>query len=239
MKYLDLSFANPAENLACDEALLDLGEEGEPGEILRFWESPSSFVVLGFSNKRKGEIRAAACKKDRIAVLRRPSGGGTVLQGPGCLNYSLILKIPSKGPLTNLQTTNHFILEKHRNALAPLLGPQLKVQGISDLTLGALKFSGNAQRRKRHFILFHGTFLYGFDLSKIERYLSLPARQPDYRAKRTHEDFVTNISLTPAAIKTALKKCWRASRALSKIPHERITSLVREKYGLASWNHKF
>ncbi len=239
MKYLDLSFKNPAENLACDEALLDLGEEGQPEEILRFWESPSHFVVLGYSNKIQTEVRAAACKKDRVPIFRRPSGGGTVLQGPGCLNYSLILKIPPEGPLTNLQTTNHYILEKHRKALAPLLGRQIKVQGTSDLTFGPLKFSGNAQRRKRHFLLFHGTFLYDFDLPLIEKYLGTPSREPDYRAKRTHKDFVTNISLAPPALKAALQKIWRASDPLSLIPHGRISSLVREKYSLPSWNNKF
>jgi hypothetical protein len=38
MKLLDLTLATPADNLACDEALLNWSETGEGGEILRFWE---------------------------------------------------------------------------------------------------------------------------------------------------------------------------------------------------------
>ena len=47
MKWIDLTYDSPAENLACDEALLDHCEEGGEGEILRFWEPSAFFVVLG------------------------------------------------------------------------------------------------------------------------------------------------------------------------------------------------
>ena len=46
----DLTLPTPEENLACDEALLDLCEAGGAGELLRFWEPPSYFVVLGYAN---------------------------------------------------------------------------------------------------------------------------------------------------------------------------------------------
>ena len=43
MKLLDLTLPSPAENLACDEALLDWCENGEGEEVLRFWESARTF----------------------------------------------------------------------------------------------------------------------------------------------------------------------------------------------------
>jgi lipoate-protein ligase A len=239
MQILDLTLKTPAENLACDEALLDLCEDGHSEEILRFWESPESFVVLGYSNKVQTEVDADACRKDGIPILRRPSGGGTVLQGAGCLNYSLILRITPKGPLSNLIETNCFVLSRHSHAMTPLLGNQVKVQGISDLTLGPLKFSGNAQRRKRHFLLFHGTFLYNFDLDKISRYLKSPSRQPDYREQRPHESFVTNVELKPEQIKESLKKEWDASEKFSGPLNGAVSKLAAERYSKPEWNFKF
>ena len=48
MKYLDLTFADPAHNLACDEALIDFCEANPGGEeVLRVWEPTNYFVVLG------------------------------------------------------------------------------------------------------------------------------------------------------------------------------------------------
>lgn len=239
MKYLDLTLPTPQHNLACDEALLDLCEDGLEGELLRFWEPLEYFVVLGYSNKSGREINEVSCQKLRIPTLRRPSGGGTVLQGPGCLNFSLILKINSAGPLQSITRTNAYILGQHQEALKSLLGPGVKVQGTSDLTVGDLKFSGNAQRRKRHALLFHGTFLCSFDIPLIEKVLQMPPKQPDYRQNRTHTDFLINLTISPAEIKKTLKKCWGAKEKLEKIPHEKIEELVREKYSKEEWNRKF
>ena len=57
MKLCDLTLATPEENLACDEALLDLCEAGHSGDILRFWEPSRHFVVLGYANKAAREAR--------------------------------------------------------------------------------------------------------------------------------------------------------------------------------------
>lgn len=239
MKRLDVSFPTPEENLACDEALLDLAEHGEGGEILRFWEASKPFVVLGYSNKAVEEVDLEVCRKNLIPVLRRPSGGGTVLQGPGCLNYSLVLKIPETGPLTHLTETNKVILERHREALTPLLGDSIRVQGVSDLTLGNLKFSGNAQRRKKDYFLFHGTFLYEFPLDLISRFLKMPSRKPEYRKDRSHQEFVTNISLPAASIKQTIQSAWDASEPAESIPGRQMHSLIEMQYSRREWNFKF
>src|ERR1041384_3554800 len=93
MKLLDLTLPTPAENLACDEALLDACEGGAADEVLRFWESSTPFVVVGYGNKVAREVNVAACEARGIPILRRCSGGGTVVQGPGCLSYALVLRI--------------------------------------------------------------------------------------------------------------------------------------------------
>ncbi|MEI9961799.1 MAG: hypothetical protein WDM76_11890 [Limisphaerales bacterium] len=101
MKHLDLTLPSPAENLACDEALLDWCEENPNEEILRFWESPENFIVVGYANKIATEVNIPACKSKKIPIFRRCSGGGTVVQGPGCLNYALILRIADDGPASH------------------------------------------------------------------------------------------------------------------------------------------
>src|SRR5690606_18418653 len=96
MLLVDYHFTKPEENLSCDEVLLDFCESNNGPELLRFWESPSYFVVLGYTKSLQKEVNISECKQQRIPILRRCSGGGTVLQGSGCLNYSLISKIPSE-----------------------------------------------------------------------------------------------------------------------------------------------
>ena len=89
MKGCDLTLPTPEENLACDEVLLDICEAGRLEGVLRFWEPAQHFVVLGYANRAAREANLEFCRSAGIRVLRRCSGGGAVLQGPGCLNYSL------------------------------------------------------------------------------------------------------------------------------------------------------
>src|SRR6478752_382148 len=123
MQYCDLTFPTPEENLACDEALLDWAESlgarspdraGQaktlPG-ILRLWEPTRYFVVLGYANRMATEVNTTFCRQNTIPVLRRCTGGGTVLQGPGILNYTLILPAEAP-PFHNVTAANRFIMEQ-------------------------------------------------------------------------------------------------------------------------------
>ena len=247
MKLLDLTLPSPAENLACDEALLDWCEAGGGEEVLRFWEPPGYFIVVGYANKVAAEVNVPACDARGVPVYRRCSGGGTVLQGPGCLNYSLILKITRGQPLQGITAANRFIMERNRAAMtSPLRQSELQtsdsrisVRGHTDLCLGDFKFSGNSQRRRKHFLLFHGTFLLNLDLTLVTALLPMPSKQPDYRRSRGHAEFLTNLNLPADEVKTALCNVWKADSPLNSPPLADVAVLVRDKYATRTWNFKF
>jgi lipoate-protein ligase A len=247
MKQLDCTFLPPAENLAGDEAMLDWCEAGHGDETLLFWEPRESFVVVGYANKVAMEVNVAACEANGIPIFRRCSGGGTVVQMPGGLNYSLILRINKDGPTRTISSANQFVMEKNRGAIETLRSgftvknSQLKisVRGHTDLCLGDLKFAGSSQRRRRNFLLFHGTLLLNCDLALIGELLRMPSLQPDYRASRSHQDFVTNLNLPAEKVKAALAAAWNANEELSHPPLEEFSKLAREKYAAREWNFKF
>lgn len=236
MRWLDLTFSTPHENLACDEVLLEMLEDGEGEEVLRFWEAPVPFVVLGSSNGVADEVHLEACRVDGIPIVRRHSGGGTVLQEPGCLSYALTLRIePSRFTRTITETTRS-IMQRHADAFSTLLGTKVSIDGHSDLTMNGKKFSGNAQRRRLRALLFHGTFLLNADLSLIERYLRMPARQPAYRRRRSHTDFLCNITCSADAVKNALCEAWNANAELRSPPfRHRVSALAQTKYASDEW----
>jgi lipoate-protein ligase A len=240
LRHCDLTLSSPAQNLACDEALLDFCDEGGSAEgLLRFWEPAEYSVVVGYANKVAEEVRVEYCRSEGIPILRRCSGGGTVLQGSGCLNYSLIVRIDAAGPFSTITGTNEFILKRHQAALATLLNTAVEMQGHTDLALGGLKFSGNAQRRKRHFLIFHGCFLLGLDIGRVEKALRMPSKQPEYRAERSHREFLVNLRVAPKALKAALLEAWDAAAPFTDVPRERIRLLTSGKYETDAWNFKF
>lgn len=241
MKWGNLNLSSPAEQLAGDEALLDGCEGGHGEEMLLFWEPRETFVVVGYANKVATEVNIPACAAKGVPIFRRCSGGGTVLQGPGCLNYSLVLRITGDGPLRNITSANRFIMERNRAAIASAIRDSrftVSVRGHTDLCLGELKFSGNSQRRKKNFLLFHGTFLLDFDLARVGEFLRMPSLQPDYRAGRSHDDFLTNLNLPAAEIKAALQNIWNATGELKNFPMPEIQKLAAEKYSTEAWNFK-
>jgi len=238
MLYLDLTFSTPEANLACDEALLNQCE-ADPGEgVLRFWESPTYFVVLGHASRVTSELSVPECRSRNLPILRRCSGGGTVLQGPGCLNYALIVPISDRNAWQTIADTNAFIMMQHCQALATATGHPIHHRGSTDLAIGQDKFSGNAQRRKRRSLLFHGTFLLDFEIERLAGILPLPPHQPAYRRDRSHRAFLTNLHEPASRIKDALKSCWQAHRPFQALPRRAIDSLAGTKYAKKEWIYR-
>lgn len=222
---VDYSFQDPMDNLCYDDVLLQLSESGQVSCALRFWESASPFIVLGRSGKVADDLHAASVLAEGIPVYRRSSGGGTVVQGPGCLNYALI--IPKHKAWSDVRASYAAISEWLLEALS-LCGVQGTYEPISDLAVDGRKFSGNAQRRGRTHILQHGTVLYHFDLGRISQWLAQPQAQPPYRANRSHADFVTNVDVEPNAFKTTLARCFPQPPDQEPIP-DSLAMLDRQR----------
>lgn len=239
MKCCDLTLPSPEENLAADEVLLEVCESGNLEGVLRFWEATKSFVVVGYANHVALEVNQTICKAKGIPILRRCSGGGTVLQGPGCLNYSLILPIAAAPALASISGTNDYVLQTHQRILRSVLQAPVEKQGHTDLAIGGLKFCGNAQRRRKAFLLFHGSFLLHADTDLMEQVLPLPSRQPDYRVNRSHTEFLMNLRVPAELVKSALIKGWGAEEAMLEIPRDQIATLARQKYQTDEWNFRF
>ncbi len=234
MRFLDLTLPEAADNLALDEALLREAEAGRGGEALRLWEWPRPAVVLGSGGILAADVDEDACRADGVPLLRRASGGGTVLLGAGCLCYSLVLAYERAPALGEVRFSYGYILDRVREALRGVL-PGAGREGTSDLAAEGRKFSGNAQQRKRHHLLHHGTLLYHFDLGCVGRYLRLPERQPDYRGRRTHDEFLGNLPATADDLRRRLRAAWEATEEMTSWPRDEVARLVAEKYAREEW----
>lgn len=194
---VERSFAAPRDNLGFDEQLLEEGWQG-----LRIWESPVHCAVVSRTPRAEPQVNIPACERVGIEVIQRSSGGGAVLLGPGCLNYSLFLSLDDHPALLDVGHSYPVLLGAVIQALAV---PDLTVEE-SDIALDGRKVSGNAQRRTRGKLLHHGTLLYGFDVDLMERLLPEPARRPAYRGARTHREFLTTLPLSRDEIRMRLAR---------------------------------
>jgi lipoate-protein ligase A len=245
MQSVDLTLPTVAENVALDEALLELAESG-PGhdEYFRLWESPEPCVVVGRSSQIDREVNAAECRSRSIPIVRRSSGGAAIVAGPGCLMYAVVLSHRERPELRDITHAHRFVMARIAGAVRPLAAAALetKVAGTSDLVLHdrtnvepPRKFSGNSLHVKRTHFLYHGTILYNFNLSLIAQCLLSPPRQPEYRSGRDHRAFVTNLTASRAQLVDAMTAAWPTTNALAAVPWGQVKELVAARFGQDSW----
>jgi lipoate-protein ligase A len=236
MHFLDLTLPTAAENMALDEALLQHCEaEDCDAECLRLWEPTGPVVVLGRSSVAEREVDLATCRRDGVSVLRRISGGCAIYAAPGCLMYALVLSYARRPELRAIHAAHRYVLDTLAMSLGRLV-PGLTRAGISDLVLQNRKVSGNRLRCQRTHLLYHGTLLYGMELAPLVRHLRMPPREPDYRAGRGHEAFLSQLPVTRNELALAVKDTFEAFDPLPRWPQARTQRLVAERYADDQWN---
>ena len=247
--WLDVELDTVEENLALDEALLEAAHEGRVGgTIVRTWMASVPTVVLGSSSRVDAEVDREACAAAGARLVRRPSGGLTVVLGPGCLMWSVIVPHPAGSP--GLEVIHAAMLEPLAEALRAA-GRAVHRRGTSDLAVMEprssgrasveKKVSGNALRVKRHGVLYHGTLLDAFDLDLIGRLLRHPPQEPAYRAGRPHGDFLANLDLGRRRLEAVVRAAFGAvsnSVAADEWTRGRVRQLVAERYASGEWTHR-
>jgi lipoate-protein ligase A len=250
MKLLELTLPTAAENVALDDALVEEadargsapGRDPADAECLRLWEPSEVAVVLGRSSRMAQEVDVEACRRTGATIVRRASGGATIVAGPGCLMYAVVLSYALRPELRAIDAAPAFVLGR-LTAAQQRAAVDAARRGTSDLTLGPRKFSGNSMRCRRDFLLYHGTLLYDFPLDVVGELLKLPPREPDYRNRRGHREFIENLPLGADELRRVVAHAFEAEATASAgeamWPRARAAALVAEKYGTASWTNLF
>lgn len=242
MKRLDLSLADPALDLALDEALLDEAELDRRGETLRLWQFDRPVAVIGRGSKITGEVDLDYCQANDIPVLRRCSGGAAIVAGPGCLMYSVVISCHLHPELRRIDEAHRWVMTRLLAGISRQ-NPDALWQGTCDLTLANRKFSGNSLRVARNHILYHGTILHSADLAQIARCLTTPPRQPDYRGGRDHSDFITNLPVDPQRLADDIAAAFAAAGPEDPAgepdwPRETTRSLAAARYNEPAWHYR-
>mgnify|MGYP006289402125 CR=1 FL=1 len=240
LRHVSFEDEDPVRQIACDEALLRMADAGLIGECLRFYELPCHAVVMGLAGRYRAETRYRQCVDDRVPVLRRSSGGGTVLLGPGCLVYSLILNRPRRPAANSRHAAYQWVLGRVASALAEI-HIDARISGLSDIAVNKRKVGGSSQQWRRRFLLHHGTLMCNMDRSLMNKYLKHPPNEPDYRRGRSHESFTQNLTLPAGGLKDVLASEF--DLPTGPLPAARIQGLqdyvddlVQTKYGRDEWN---
>jgi lipoate-protein ligase A len=174
---------NPYVNLSLEEYYL---KNSEDNYFILYRNAPS--VVIGKHQNLFREINASWVYEHNIKICRRLSGGGTVYQDFGNLNFSFIINC------FNLEKVNYkeftFPIVQALNSF----NLQVENSDRNDLLLDGMKISGNAMHIFKNRVICHGTLLYNSNLSDLSK--SLKANHERYTDKSINSvsSKVTNIA---------------------------------------------
>ena len=154
-------------------------------------------IALGVSSKTSELVDEKEARRRDAVVVRRCTGGGTVLCDRDTLLIGMVMESRSSALFEEAAETR-YPRDVMRATGARVYARVFDKCGTfatreNDYVFGDVKFGGNAQAMSRGRFLHHTSFLYDCDAEAMRAMLRTPTRAPAYRNGRSHEDFVTRL----------------------------------------------
>jgi len=154
------------------------------------WIPDKVYIVLGASNNPAEALNMDMVEKDKITVLKRPSGGQTVILTPNNIIIAAVyFDKKTMQPKDVFQQINKLIISTIEHTGIH----DLSLMGISDIAISGKKILGSAIYRSKDALLYHAVLNLGEPSITFERYLKHPSKEPEYRQGRSHAEFVTSL----------------------------------------------
>ncbi|KAF0130438.1 MAG: hypothetical protein FD155_1738 [Bacteroidetes bacterium] len=229
---------DPYFNVAAEEFVVKHIQD----EVFMLWKN-NNCLVVGKHQNTIAELNYPFLHSENIPVVRRISGGGTVFQGVGNINYSFITNAKEGEEKINFKRFTHPVLQ-----FLSSLGVNAELMGKSSLAINGLKFSGNAAHVHRNRSLHHGTMLFDADLHLVNK--SIEAKHDAYQSKAilSNRAEIANIrpylhhDLKLEDFESAFKEhiCNKFNidleRSFTNGELEVLNQMVTDKYSKWEWN---
>ncbi|MFH1453705.1 MAG: biotin/lipoate A/B protein ligase family protein [Armatimonadota bacterium] len=257
-----------SHHMASDEALLEYAINNEKDFIpaLRLYTWSPAGISLGYFQKTEKEINIDNCRKHGVDIIRRPTGGKSVLHDDE-LTYCFIFKMDDPNRWTILDAfkkINEALLYaiKRMGVKAQLVSLKkhspkehtavcFAVPSSYEIKVDNKKIIGSAQKRAGNFVLQHGSVPITIDRNKL--YDLFNFKSEEERKKQAEESVNIMTSLKEAApfsdmnfdnlaegVKEGFEKVWGISLYKDKLNKEEEgirDKLIEIKYGTDDWNY--
>jgi lipoate-protein ligase A len=254
-RFLPLEVRNGYWNMALDEAILNAVIKKKSPNTVRFYKWNPSTASIGKNQSLSAEVFMKFAKKNGFNVVRRITGGGAVFHDKnGEITYSIVCPIKFLENLNAIRVLDQFEVIT-QGIVAGLtsygLSPKKGVIHCPAIFLDGKKFSGNAQARKKGYLLQHGTILLEIDPELMYSVLKAPENVGKSRMVQSVRAKCIGIKdqlmkydelLFLDALKSGFKKTLGIKLEDGKFSEyelEIAQKLVKEKYSNRDWLNKY
>lgn len=157
----------------------------------KIWQPQKTYIVLGKSDTIENSIVKHKNNdiNKKIYVLKRPSGGHSVVLTKNTLVVAVMIKNKDIGAKQFFKKVNSLIIK----AIKILNISNLTENGVSDISIGNKKILGSSMYKNKDYLFYHAVLNFAENPEFISKLLKHPKSEPKYRKNRLHIDFLTNI----------------------------------------------
>ena len=153
-------------NMAKDHALIHGISRAELLPALRIYRWIEPTVTIGYSQNVNDAVNRDYCNRKNIPIIRRESGGGSVLHHME-LTYSFTIRLNSGLIPQSVDESFQKIVSPIINALKMLIDG-VEYRYVNDIVINKRKISGSAQIRRYGVVQQHGTIVIDIDDEILE-----------------------------------------------------------------------
>ncbi|MCK5946011.1 MAG: lipoate--protein ligase [Mycoplasmataceae bacterium] len=181
MKIILSKSNNPYYNLSLEEMVLK--DETMSDQYLMIYQNDNT-IVVGRNQNIYEEINTEYINENKINLVRRVSGGGSVYHDGGNVNFSFITDKKSNSYAEFLEPIIEFLKS---------LGLDAKFHGKNDVHANGFKISGNAQYIYKQRMFHHGTLLFDSTLEVLSKALKPNKLKLESKSLKSIRQRVSNI----------------------------------------------
>lgn len=204
------TLSNPYANLAIEDYIYNQMPLGDNANRLMFYVN-SPCVVIGKNQNPWNEVNLPLLNSLRIPLVRRLSGGGTVVHDSGNVNYSFMT--------TKDKFDRHIFANLVTRAVNGIVGAEerIKVTERGDIVTEKdnLKVSGSAYKLSKGRSYHHGTMLLNLNLDVLRQLLHRDMEKvgkvQSHAAIASVRSPVTNLNIANEAFITAVSDGFKES----------------------------
>lgn len=182
---LSLSGVSIFDQLQIEEALI----RADSRNWIIFNSGSTPAIVMGISGRLDQLVCSHEMSKNPIPIVRRFSGGGTVVVDEHTLFYTLI----GNRSILDFPCCPVEIMRWTEKIYQPAFEGINFALRENDYTIADRKFGGNAQYITKDRWLHHSSFLWNYNQNLMD-YLLMPPKMPSYRKVRSHANFLCRLS---------------------------------------------
>lgn len=235
--------------LAADEAVTRRQGSGQSPPTLRLYTYRSHCALVGRFQRVASEVNLEFCRRQGIAVNRRPTGGGAIIMGADQLGVAIML--PERPQARSYERTRDLFLRFSGGIVGALadLGITAGYRRKNDVEVGGKKVAGlGLSFDPAGGLLFHASLVVDLDIALMLSVLRTPFEKISDKAIATVADRITTVrrevgsAVTVEEVRARVKEAYCRSLGIAveagTFTQEElgeIARLERERYASPEW----